>query len=61
MGKEMTDLFAALDAEPDRTFLEAAMGASALMAWADQDISWHETSARDFCLDHVSQLKRVNP
>ena len=51
----------ALEPGQDRAFLEAAMGASALMAWADQDISLNETAARDFCLSTIHRLQAFDP
>ena len=38
-------------------FLEAAMGACALLAMADGEISFAELMARDYLLDHVRQLQ----
>ncbi len=40
-----------------RQFLEAAMGASAMLALADGEISFAELMARDYVLDHVQQLQ----
>ena len=40
-----------------RQFLEAAMGASAMLALADGEISFAELMARDYVLDHVKQLQ----
>ena len=61
MSNELTQLVEALDSKQDRVFLEAAMGASALMAWSDQEIHLNELSARDFCIDNMSRLKAFNP
>ena len=45
----------------DRQFLEAAMGASAMLALADGEISFAELMARDYILDHVKQLQVFEP
>ena len=45
----------------DRQFLEAAMGASAMLALADGEISFAELMARDYVLDHVKQLQVFEP
>ena len=42
-------------------FLEAAMGASALLALADGEISLAELMARDYVLDHVKELQVFDP
>ena len=44
-----------------RQFLEAAMGASAMLALADGEISFAELMARDYVLDHVQQLQVFDP
>ena len=44
-----------------RQFLEAAMGASAMLALADGEISFAELMARDYVLDHVKQLQIFDP
>ena len=44
-----------------RHFLEAAMGASALLALADGEISLAELMARDYVLDHVKELQVFDP
>ena len=44
-----------------RHFLEACMGASALLALADGEISFAELMARDFVLDHVKELQLFDP
>jgi tellurite resistance protein TerB len=61
MSNEFAQFVEELDSGLDSDFLEAAMGASALVAWADQDISLNELSARDFCLANVSKFKAFNP
>ena len=40
-----------------RQFLEAVMGASAMLALADGEISFAELMARDYVLDHVRELQ----
>ena len=40
-----------------KKFLEASMGACALLAMADGEISFAELMARDYLLDHVRQLQ----
>ena len=40
-----------------KKFLEAAMGACALLAVADGDIGFAELMARDYILDNVQQLQ----
>ena len=45
----------------NRQFLEAAMGASAMLALADEEISFAELMARDYVLDHVQQLQVFDP
>ena len=45
----------------NRQFLEAAMGASAMLALADGEISFAELMARDYVLDHVQQLQVFDP
>ena len=40
-----------------RQFLEAAMGASAMLALADGEISFAELMARDYALDHIKELQ----
>ena len=42
-------------------FLEASMGASALLALADGEISFAELMARDFVLDNVKELQVFTP
>ena len=44
-----------------RHFLDAAMSASALLALADQEISFAELMARDYILDHVTELQVFDP
>ena len=44
-----------------RQFLEAAMGASAMLALADGEISFAELMARDYVLDHVKELQVFAP
>ncbi len=43
-----------------RQFLEAAMGASAMLALADGEISFAELMARDYVLDHIKELQVFN-
>ncbi|MGK7941888.1 MAG: tellurite resistance TerB family protein [Crocosphaera sp.] len=40
-----------------KQFLEAVMGACALLAIADGDIDFAELMARDYILDHIEQLQ----
>ena len=44
-----------------RQFLEAVMGASAMLALADGEISLAELMARDYVLDHVRELQVFDP
>ncbi len=44
-----------------RQFLEAVMGASAMLALADGEISFAELMARDYVLDHVRELQVFAP
>ncbi|MGK7948735.1 MAG: tellurite resistance TerB family protein [Xenococcaceae cyanobacterium] len=44
-----------------RQFLEAVMGASAMLALADGEISFAELMARDYVLDHVRELQVFDP
>ena len=44
-----------------RQFLEAVMGASAMLALADGEISFAELMARDYVLDHVKELQVFDP
>ena len=44
-----------------RKFLEAAMGACALLALADGEISFAELMARDYILDRVKELQAFDP
>ena len=45
----------------NREFLEAAMGASALLATADGEVSFAELMARDYLLDRVDILHMFDP
>ena len=45
----------------DRKFLEAAMGACALLSLADGEISFAELIARDYLLDNVNRLQLFDP
>ena len=45
----------------NREFLEAAMGASALLAMADGEVSFAELMARDYLLDRVDILHMFDP
>ena len=45
----------------NRDFLEAAMGASALLATADGEVSFAELMARDYLLDRVEILHMFDP
>ena len=45
----------------NREFLEAAMGASALLATADGEVSFAELMARDYLLDRVEILHMFDP
>ena len=44
-----------------RQFLEAVMGASAMLALADGEISFAELMARDYVLDRVRELQVFDP
>ena len=44
-----------------RQFLEAVMGASAMLALADGEISFAELMARDYVLDQVRELQVFDP
>ena len=45
----------------NQKFVEAVMGSIALLALADGEISFAELMARDYFLDHVQQLKIIDP
>ena len=45
----------------ERQFLEAAMGACALLSLADGEISFAELIARDYLLDNVNRLQLFDP
>ena len=44
----------------NRRFLEAAMGASAMLASADGEISFAELMARDYVLDLYKYYRRID-
>ena len=60
MDQNLAELATTLQQTADRSFLEAAMAASVLVAMADHDISSVELATRDYCLQTISQLKIFN-
>ncbi len=60
MDQQLVELATTLQQTSDRSFLEAAMAATVLVAMADHDISSVELAIRDYCLQTISQLKIFN-